>query len=145
MVSSNSKGDRRERELVRLLSGEHEKSPFDEDEWAPMRAPASGSATERELPDIFAGYDGILWAIEAKTSNGDPIYIDEEEVEDLQYFAARWGAYARIGARFDDNVEWRFFNPNALYRTPEGNYRVKQEDFEETPNQTLEDLASGPL
>ena len=39
MVNANSKGDRRERELVNLL---------DERGFAVMRAPASGSATDRE-------------------------------------------------------------------------------------------------
>ena len=45
-MPSNSKGSRRERELVNKL---------DEDGYAVMRAPASGAATERELPDVLAG------------------------------------------------------------------------------------------
>jgi len=44
-----------------------------------MRAPASGSATERELPDVLAAGDGdTFYAIEAKSSAGDPIYLGGE-------------------------------------------------------------------
>jgi hypothetical protein len=45
-MSANRKGDRRERELVNKL---------DDAGFAVMRAPASGSATARDLPDGLAG------------------------------------------------------------------------------------------
>ena len=92
MTDSNKKGDRGERELVNYL---------DEIGWAVLRAPASGSATERELPDVLAGNDGLFYALEAKVSGGDPIYIDAEEIEALRYFASNFGAKARIAAKFD--------------------------------------------
>lgn len=140
-MSANRKGDRRERELVNLL---------DEAEFAVMRAPASGSATDRELPDVLAGNGEVFYAIEAKSSAGDVIYLDGEEVEALVYFAQNFGAKARIGVRFD-HEEWYFFHPSDLYRTDGGNYRIKREtaiaegtDFEEftggTKRTTLDDL-----
>ena len=113
----NRKGDRRERELVNLL---------DENGFAVMRAPASGGATQRELPDVLAGNDGLFFAIEAKSSSGDPIYLTGEEVDGLVYFAENFGAMARIGVRFD-REDWFFFHPDDLYTTGGGNYRVKQE------------------
>ena len=116
-MSSNRKGDRRERELVNLL---------DEHGYAVMRAPASGSATDRELPDVLAGDDGDFYAIEAKSSSGDPIYLSGEEVEALIFFAQNFGAKARIAVRFD-REDWYFFHPDDLYETPGGNYRVKKE------------------
>lgn len=67
-------------------------------------------------------------AIEAKSSGGDPIYIPEEEVADLTEFATRFGAKPRIAARFD-REDWYFFNPENLYRTNAGTYRIKQEDL----------------
>jgi Holliday junction resolvase len=115
-MPSNEKGDRRERELVNRL---------DEREYAVMRAPASGSATERELPDVLAGNGDRFYAIEAKSSGGDPIYLDQEEVEALIFFAENFGATAVIGARFDYK-DWFFFVPDDLYTTPDGNYRVKE-------------------
>lgn len=114
---ANRKGERRERELVNLL---------DERGFAVMRAPASGSATERELPDVLAGDGGLFYAIEAKSSAGDPIYLSGEEVESLVFFARNFGAKPRIGVRFD-REDWYFFHPGDLHVTDGGNYRVKQE------------------
>ncbi|MFB6122121.1 MAG: Holliday junction resolvase Hjc [Haloferacaceae archaeon] len=138
---SNAKGDRRERELVNRL---------DEAGFAVMRAPASGSATDRELPDVLAGDGDDFYAIEAKSSAGDPIYLTGEEVEALVYFAQNFGANARIGVRFD-REDWYFFHPGDLYVTDGGNYRVKKEtalaegtDFDElvgnSKRTTLDDL-----
>ncbi|ERH07149.1 MAG: holliday junction resolvase - archaeal type [Halonotius sp. J07HN4] len=140
-MSANRKGDRRERELVNRL---------DEAGFAVMRAPASGSATDRDLPDVLAGDDGRFYAIEAKSSSGDPIYLSGEEVEALIYFAQNFGAKARIAVRFD-REDWYFFHPGDLYTTDGGNYRVKKEtaladgtDFEElvghSERTTLDDL-----
>ncbi|MGM0390007.1 MAG: Holliday junction resolvase Hjc, partial [Natrinema limicola] len=114
---SQAKGDRRERELVNEL---------DAAGFAVMRAPASGSATERELPDVLAGDGERFYAIEAKSSAGDPIYLTGEEVEALIYFAQNFGAKPRIGVRFD-REDWYFFHPADLYVTDGGNYRVKKE------------------
>jgi len=116
-MSSNRKGDRRERELVNEL---------DAAGFAVMRAPASGSATERELPDVLAGDGECFFAIEAKSSAGDPIYLDGEEIEALLYFAQNFGAKPRVGVRFD-REDWYFFHPGDLHTTSGGNYRVKKE------------------
>ncbi|MFB6160887.1 MAG: Holliday junction resolvase Hjc [Haloferacaceae archaeon] len=116
-MSANRKGDRRERELVNRL---------DEAGFAVMRAPASGSATDRDLPDVLAGDGERFYAIEAKSSAGDPIYLDGEEVESLVYFAQNFGANARIAVRFD-REDWYFFHPGDLYTTDAGSYRVKKE------------------
>jgi Holliday junction resolvase len=117
MVNANSKGDRRERELVNLL---------DERGFAVMRAPASGAATDRELPDVLAGDGEVFYAIEAKSSSGRPIYLTGEEVEALVYFSRNFGAKPRIAARFD-REDWYFFHPADLHVTDGGNYRVKKE------------------
>ncbi|WP_255169488.1 Holliday junction resolvase Hjc [Natrononativus amylolyticus] len=114
---SQAKGDRRERELVNRL---------DEAGFAVMRAPASGAATERELPDVLAGDGERFYAIEAKSSSGKPIYLTGEEVEALIYFARNFGAKPRIAVRFD-REDWYFFHPGDLYVTGGGNYRVKKE------------------
>ena len=116
-MSANRKGDRRERELVNRL---------DSAGFAVMRAPASGSATERDLPDVLAGDGETFYAIEAKSSSGDPIYLSGEEVESLIFFARNFGANARIAVRFDGE-DWYFFHPGDLYTTDAGSYRVKKE------------------
>lgn len=118
MSASSKKGDRRERELVNKL---------DDAGFAVMRAPASGAATDRELPDILAGNDGDFYAIEAKSSSEKPIYLDgEDDIDALLFFADNFGAKARIAVRFD-REDWYFFHPSELYVTAGGNYRVKKE------------------
>lgn len=114
---ANRKGERRERELVNRL---------DAAGFAVMRAPASGSATDRDLPDVLAGNGESFYAIEAKSSSGDPIYLDSEEVASLVFFSQNFGAAARIGVRFDER-DWSFFHPDDLHVTAGGNYRVKLE------------------
>lgn len=124
-----NKGTRSERELVNLL---HETAH------AVMRAPASGGGTKRELPDVLTGDGESFYAIEAKASGKDKIYIDSEEVEDLKYFADGFGAEAKIGVRFDvehgdpaygndDDPGWYFFDLDELHETRGGNYRIKKE------------------
>ncbi len=117
VAMGQEKGDRRERELVNRL---------DDADFAVMRAPASGGATERELPDVFAGNGDLVYAFESKSSSGQPIYIDEQKVEGLTYFAAKFGATPSIAVRFD-REPWYFFHPSQIYRTGGGNYRVKKE------------------
>lgn len=111
----SAKGDRRERELVNLL---------DEAGFAVVRSPASGSGTGRAQPDLLAGNGDRFYAIEAKSSSGDPIYLSGEELEALLYFSKNFGARPRVGVRFD-REDWYFFHPGDLYRTDGGNYRVK--------------------
>lgn len=128
LMGSNQKGSRAERDLVNRL---------DSAGFAVMRAPASGSATDRELPDVLAGDGSVFYAIEAKVSSGDPIYIANEEIDALHYFSQNFGAWPRVGVRFDakhgdphygndDDSGWRFFNPHILHQTGK-NYRVKKE------------------
>lgn len=114
----NKKGAARERELCNLL---------DDLGWAVMRAPASGSATERELPDVLFGNGNVFYACEAKASNGNPIYLTEKEVTALKFFSEKFGAVPLIGTRWDYDTEWYYFLPEQLYRTDAGSYRVKKE------------------
>jgi len=103
-----------------------------------MRAPASGSATERELPDVLAGDGKTFYAIEAKSSAGDPIYLTADEIEALIYFAQNFGARPRVAARFD-REDWYFFHPADLHATDSANRRVKKETALED-GESMQDL-----
>lgn len=127
-MSRSRKGSRSERELVNLL---------DVNGFAVMRAPASGGATDRELPDVLAGDSDDFYAVESKSSSDEVIYIDEREIDELIYFSENFGAKPRVGVRFnitdgdpaygnEDNPGWYFFHPDELYTTDGGNYRVKK-------------------
>ena len=61
------KGSAEERDLVHKLW---------ERDFAAMRAPASGGATKKPLPDVVAGNGKLYLAIEVKTTTKDKIYID---------------------------------------------------------------------
>lgn len=118
-MNQKRKGDNRERELVNML---------DDDDFAIMRAPASGGGTQRELPDVLAGNARDFYAIEAKSSSDNPIYVSLREIADLIYFALKFGAKPRIGARFD-REEWYFFHPSELHCTNSYSRRVKKDDL----------------
>lgn len=129
-----SKGDRRERELVNKLY---------ENEFGVMRTPSSGSSTKRELPDCLAGNGEYIYAFEAKSSSGPPIYIEEQKIEGLEYFAEKFDCAPVVAVRFD-RESWYFLHPDWLYRTESGNYRVKKEfanehgvQFDELGNENM--------
>ena len=102
-MAANRKGDRRERELVNQL---------DEAGFAVMRAPASGSATERDLPDVLAGNGETFYAIEAKSSAGRPIYLTGEEIESLIYFAQNLEQKERTEIPLDGKSGFFFLQKN---------------------------------
>jgi len=135
------KGDRHERTLVNCL---------DALGYAVIRAPSSGSATTRELPDVLAGSEGLFYAFELKSASGSRLYIEQAEVDDLVHFATMFGAEPRIAVRFDlergDDAFGEATHPGFyvreiedLYRTDSGNYRVDKQQAVEvgTPVQNL--------
>ncbi|MDD1763892.1 MAG: Holliday junction resolvase, partial [Methanobacteriaceae archaeon] len=97
----SKKGSREERELVKML--------WDAD-CAAMRAPASGGATKKPLPDIIAGNGKIYLAIEVKSSSKDRIYINSQKIDALLEFSNIFGAQPYLGAKFI-REKWRFVRP----------------------------------
>ena len=138
-------GDRYERELVNSL---------DACGYVAMRAPSSGSATERELPDVLAmrpvpqvldvdggGIETVgateALAIELKTTSSTTAYADESEVAALEQFAREAGARPLVAGRFKrtgyDRVHY-LVPPERCRRTQgddAGNYGVPEDDARE--------------
>ncbi|EMA47618.1 Holliday junction resolvase Hjc [Halococcus saccharolyticus] len=122
-------GTRYERELIDLL---------EQYEYAVMRAPASGSATSRPLPDLTAaknpldnGGDLDLFALEAKVRKDHKVYLGAEEVEKLLSFADTGGYTAYVACRWKrapgwSNQSWFFRRPDECERTDEGNYKLER-------------------
>lgn len=133
-MGSNRKGDRYERELVNALR---------EAGFGAQRTPSSGSSTDRELPDIVAGrgdlpaMDGRLksspseWpatnvvGIEHKSGNATTMYVDENEVAELQEWGEVWHARVLLGCRPTDGT-----SPKLHYLAPPENARRTQGDDE---------------
>ena len=117
-------GARWERELIERLG---------EQGWTAMRAPASGAATVRDLPDVLAltpipdaeyhTGNPASWtlAIEAKYRSDSPAYFDLAELEALERFAQLAGANPYIGVRWSGTVfgetDWRFAHPGDIETT----------------------------
>ena len=102
-MSAKIKGTGAERELVHLLwkTG-----------WAALRVAGSGSI-KYPVPDIIAGKNKKVLAIECKTTKDDCQYLTKEEVADLKEFARITGAEPYIAVRFA-REEWRFLHPDEL-------------------------------
>lgn len=103
---AKSKGDRYERRLVDFL---------DAAGYAVMRAPSSGSATTRDLPDVLGLRLEDRVAIEQKyigESDGHT-YLDGEELEALERFADVADATPLVTAR------WRGTKTFYVYELPE--------------------------
>ena len=110
----NKKGSRVERELVKMLWNA---------DCAAMRAPASGGATKKPLPDVIAGNGKVYLAIEVKSTSAEYIYINSEKIMGLIEFSEIFGAVPYLGAKFK-NKKWRFVHVNDLVKTRGENYKV---------------------
>jgi Holliday junction resolvase len=106
-MGAKTKGTGAERELV------HQLWALD---WGASRVAGSGSI-KYPVPDILAGKNKRLLAIECKSTKGDVQYLTKEEVGDLKKFAEITGAEAWIAVRFS-REEWRFLKPEELDVTP---------------------------
>jgi Holliday junction resolvase len=110
-------GTREERELVKMLWNAN---------CAAMRAPASGGATKKPLPDVIAGNGDTYLAIEVKSTSLERIYINSEKIDGLKEFASIFGAKPYVGIKFL-RKKWRFICLEDLYQTKNNNYRVNLE------------------
>jgi len=108
------KGYKEEIDLVKILWNNN---------FAAIRAPASGGATKKPLPDVIAGNGNRYLAIEVKTTSKDKVYIDSEKVKGLHKFSRIFGAKPYIGVKFKYK-EWFFLPLDDLEITPQKNYKI---------------------
>ena len=113
----SKKGSREERELVKILWAA---------DYAAMRAPASGGATKKPLPDVIAGNGKVYLAIEVKSTSTDRIYINSQKIDALREFSDIFGAEPYVGAKFK-REKWRFISIENLHKTKQENYRVDKD------------------
>ena len=126
------RGDRYERELVRMLWNAG---------FAAVRVPASG-AMSFPLPDVIAGNGRRYLAMEVKRRSTLPLYLTTIELEALVEFSKLFGAEPFVAVRIPKS-EWRFVRPEELKRTKRG-YKVDDEvyfgglDFDELVGGTVQ-------
>ena len=90
-----------------------------------VRSAGSG-VSKYPCPDLIAGKDGRVLAIECKASSQEYVYIKSEQMTNLIKFSKTFGAEPWIGIRFN-NQEWVFLKPSRLKRTASGNYKVTRQ------------------
>ena len=117
---SKNKGTRAERELLHM---------FFKSGWMPLRAAGSGSTTIPAV-DILTGNGKSFLAIECKSIGKGRKYFDDEEIDQLNFFAKTFGAIALIGARYDGKG-WFFLEPKDLGKGNGKNSFVSLELVEE--------------
>jgi Holliday junction resolvase len=93
-------GARYERQLVNTLTDLG---------WGALRVPTSGSATDRDLPDVLTGRphpddtdvaNSEAYAIEVKATSQTTAYAGRDELDALERFANRFGAQPLVAAYF---------------------------------------------
>jgi Holliday junction resolvase len=106
-MSNKSKGSNAERELVKI---------FTEQGWRALRV--AGSGVNDDSPcDIIVGKVGKKgYAIEAKSSKKNRIYITKAQIEDFVKFSLMLGLQPALAIRFNYKG-WLFVNPEHLEDT----------------------------
>jgi len=66
---------------------------------AALRVAGSGS-TGHPASDLVAGIGGRFFLIEVKTTAGEKVYLDQEEVKELEKLSSMMGAEAWIAVKF---------------------------------------------
>lgn len=108
-MNAKAKGTNAERELIHLFWGKG---------WAALRVAGSGSSSYPS-PDILASNASRVLAIECKSSGDLSRQLPKPQIDDLVYFAKRFGAEPWIGVRFNA-MKWAFFAPDDLKKTNTG-------------------------
>jgi len=139
---SGKKGSRYERELV---------NRFESLGWGALRCPASGGATNRELPDVLVGKNAeqvntlhtlslsTPLAIELKSGKSTTLYVDRDEVSALRSFAESFGATPLLGARFTtqaSSTDIYLVSPEHARMTPKA-YGLPISDIEDRAFMTV--------
>ncbi|MBO8174663.1 MAG: Holliday junction resolvase [Thermococcus sp.] len=105
------KGASAERELIKML----EKEGF-----AVIRSAGSKKV------DIIAGNGRLYLCIEVKSTKGEKLYVNGDEVDKLISFAEKFGGKAIIAVKFINNG-WYFLYPNQLIKSGK-NYKISLRD-----------------
>lgn len=113
------KGTKFERELIHILWQRG---------FAAMRSAGSGAA-RYPTPDIIAGNRQIFLAIEVKMRSRLPVYLADQEINELKCFSDAFGAVPLIAVRVSRSG-WRFFKISSLYRTDRG-YSINKSNFKD--------------
>ena len=117
--TAKARGSAAEREFLHALY---------EAGWGAVRAAGSGSIP-LEVPDIIAGHEGRVIAVEVKVSGNSRQYFRNEEIVDLRAFAKRFSCEAWVGVKFL-RKGWYFVPAHTLLSSGK-NFVLSYEDAQE--------------
>ncbi len=106
LLNKKAKGSNSERDLIHK---------FNNNGWVAIRSAGSGSM-QYPSPDILAGNNLRRLAIECKATADTKKYLTKKEVDELVFFANRFGAEPWIAVKFN-NIDWFFINIEDLDKT----------------------------
>ena len=110
-MDRKSKGTNAERDLIHK---------FNDNGWVAIRSAGSGSM-HYPSPDILAGNNLRRLAIECKAVNDLKKYFTQKEVDELLFFASRFGAEPWVAVRFD-RIDWFFLTIEDLEKKDRSYY-----------------------
>ncbi|RLE48099.1 Holliday junction resolvase [Candidatus Woesearchaeota archaeon] len=106
LKNKKKKGTDAERDLIHI---------FWKNGWAAVRIAGSGSM-KYPSPDILAGKNGTLYAIECKTTKSDKQYFEKKEIQELKEFSKITAAMAFVAVKYQGE-EWKFYPLTSLTET----------------------------
>ena len=95
--------------------------------WHVVRSAGSGSIGLPN-PDLIAGKDSRILAIECKSLSAENKYFKEQEIKELKEFSKKFGAEPWLALRFD-NIGWYFIQPHQLNKTKSSYYSISLEEI----------------
>ncbi len=114
------KGDKQERQVV---------NAFRDDGWFARRATSSGGGVTQASYDVMAAKNGTVYVGEVKYRDPEEyIYIQDSEVEGLEWCAEQLGGIAVLIARWKRDTTLYAYYPDQLQTTDAGSYRISTDD-----------------
>jgi Holliday junction resolvase len=110
-----AKGTQAENELIHMFWDSNEG-------WVAVRVAGSGSG-RYPSPDILASRGDRKIVLEVKTVSSVKKFFDKTQIEELIYFAQKFGAESWVGVKFKEN-QWYFMPTSELAITRSGNYSL---------------------
>ena len=95
--------------------------------WVCVRVAGSGS-TQFPSPDLLASRGDKKIVMEVKVIDGTKKYFPKQEINDLNYFAEKFGAEAWVGICFEKK-QWYFIVTSELNHTKNGNFSISLIDM----------------
>ncbi len=111
--NKKAKGTAAENELIHMFWG---------NEWVCVRVAGSGS-TQFPSPDLLASNGFKRIVMEVKVVNATKKYFPVKEIEELNFFASKFGAESWVGIKFKEN-QWFFIPTSELNQTKSGNFVI---------------------